>query len=436
MNRKLAILLHMSMARLVDPLSPGATMIFNLRWTAWMGGMLALFITSVGWTKTLETTTAAGVVAAGCRAQAGDEIVLADGEYPNLALTLAAKGQVGKPMRLRARNAGHAVLTGSPRLEITGNFIEVQGIAFRGCALRTGTRGAVVFDGSGNSRLAGCTFEDSSLPHGAALVSFRNGAHDNQVVSNRFLATRYKALMVVVDDRSLKQGCPIRNRVEHNLFQNVPPYHQNGAETIQIGQRAAPHSEQRTETVVEENEFVHCDGEAEIISVKTSGNIIRNNVFRENKGEVVIRHGHGNTVTGNRFEGGTGGIRVSGHGHTVTGNTINGCRGTGIRLFYGTPDLTHPASYLPVYDCVISGNTITDCGTMGILVGDHKNAHLVDPKWAGSPWFSNAVQDCTVAPYSNRILSNTITGKAGCLLKSDDAPKNIIESNTLNERQR
>ncbi len=48
--------------------------------------------------------------------------------------------------------------------------------------------------------------------------------------------------------------------------------------------------------------------------------------------KVVIRHGHTNTVTGNRFAGGIGGIRVSGPGHVVTGNTINGCRATGIRL--------------------------------------------------------------------------------------------------------
>jgi poly(beta-D-mannuronate) lyase len=397
--------------------------------------MLTLSIAPPGRAATLQATTVSEAVAAGRRAQAGDEIVLADGEYTNLALTLAAKGQTGKPLRLRARNAGNVLLTGSPKLEITGSFVEVQGLVFRGCTLLPGTRGAVVFDGSSHSRLTGCTFEDSTLPHGTALVGFRNGAHDNQVSSNRFLNTRHKAVMIVVDDASLKHGPPIRNRIDHNLFQDVPPYRKNGAETIQLGQRAAPHSDLRTETVVENNEFVRCDGEAEIVSIKSSGNIIRNNLFRDNKGELVMRHGHANTVTGNRFEGGTGGIRLSGHGHGVTGNTISDSRTTGIRLYYGTPDLMHPASYLAVYDCVISGNTISNCGRMGILIGDNQNARYKNERWAGPPWFGNAILECTIAPHHNRIVSNSITGKAGQLLKSNDAPRNTIEHNTLIERQ-
>lgn len=178
----------------------------------------------------------------------------------------------------------------------------------------------------------------------------------------------------------------------------------------------------RPATLVEDNEFVRCNGEAEIISVKTTGNTIRNNRFRDCKGELVMRHGHHNTVTGNRFEGGSGGIRLSGHGHVVTGNDIRGCRGTGIRLYYGTPDLRHPASYLPVYDCVITGNTISECGEMGILVGDRKNAWYEDKKWAGPPWFANAVMECTVAPHHNRIADNTVAGRPGRLLKVEAAP--------------
>ncbi len=279
-----------------------------------------------------------------------------------------------------------------------------------------------------------CSFENSTQVGGTALVSFRNGAHDNRVDHCRFVNTRYRSVVVAVDDKSLEIGPPVRNRIDHNLFQDVPPLNANGAETIQIGQRAFPHSDLRPETIVEDNEFVRCDGEAEIISVKTTGNIIRNNVFRDSRGEVVMRHGHNNTVTGNRFEGGSGGIRISGHGHVVTGNTITGCRGTGIRLYFGTPDLKHPASYLPVYDCVIADNTITDCGVAGLLVGDNKNAHTENPKWAGPPWFWVPVMDCTVAPAKNRIAKNTITGKPGKLIKIDDAPNNLIEGNTLNER--
>jgi poly(beta-D-mannuronate) lyase len=211
----------------------------------------------------------------------------------------------------------------------------------------------------------------------------------------------------------------------------VPSLGANGAETIQIGQRAIPHSDLRPETLVEDNEFVRCNGEAEIISVKTSGNIIRNNRFRDCKGELVMRHGHNNTITGNQFEGGSGGIRLSGQAHVVAGNAIIRCSGTGIRLYYGTPDVNHPASYLPVYDCVITDNTIVDCGKAGILVGDIKNAHYEDKKWASR---GNTVMDCTVAPYHNRIVHNTVTGAAGKLIKVEAAPENTIADNTLTEK--
>ena len=95
--------------------------------------------------------------------------------------------------------------------------------------------------------------------------------------------------------------------------------------------------------------------------------------------------------------------------------------------------MNHPASYLPVFDCLISNNLISDC-RIGILVGDHKNAILKDEKWAGPPWFARSVQNCTIAPYNNRIVSNTVTGKAGTLIKSDDAPQ-IPLKNSLHERQ-
>ena len=385
----------------------------SVNWAGCIAGLALLAMAPPVDAKMLPAKSASEAEAAAKLAREGDEIVLADGQYKDLKLRLSGMGTAEKPIVLRAKKDGGASLTGSPSIELTGRYIVVQGLVFKDCTLASGSQGAVVFAGCSHSRLTGCRFENSQLPHGGAVVSFRNAAKDNRADHNCFLKTRYKAIVVVVDDAALKKGPPLGNRIDHNLFQDTPRYGKNGAETIQIGQRAIPYSDQRPETVVEDNQFVRCNGEAEIISVKTSGNTIRNNVFRDNLGEVVMRHGHNNSVTGNRFEGGSGGIRVSGHGHTVTGNTLSGCAATGIRLYYGTPDVKHPASYLPVYDCVISGNTIADCGTAAILVGDNKNAHYESKKWANAPYFGKAVMDCTIAPYHNRIENNTLAGKAG-----------------------
>ena len=102
--------------------------------------------------------------------------------------------------------------------------------------------------------------------------------------------------------------------------------------------------------------------------------------------------------------------------------------------------MPHPTSCIPLPTCRCStaSSATTRCFNCGegILIGDHKNASLKDAKWAGPPWFASSVQNCTVAPYNNRIVNNVITGKAGTLIKSDDAPQNTIENNTLNERRR
>ncbi len=390
---------------------------------------LALSFNVVG--NTFHVSTPKQVADAARHAVPGDDIVLAEGTYPDLKIAITAKGDKTRAVRVRAGKKGKTVLTGSPAIDIRGSFVKVEGLAFRNCVLPSGTRGAVVFDGAASSSLEGCSFQDAKLPAGAALITFRNGAHDCLVASNTFSGTRYKSVMVVVDDRALKNGAPVRNRIAGNVFKDIPPLRANGAETIQIGQRAWPHSEIRLETIVENNHFFRCNGEAEIISIKASGNIVRSNLFRDNNGELVIRHGHFNTLAGNHFEGGSGGIRVSGHGNVITANTIRNCRATGIRLYYGTPDLKHPASYLPVYDCLISSNLVENCAKTGILVGDQKNAVHTDSKWAGKPWFASAVQNCTIAPHNNTIFGNTIVGQAGRLLQLNDAPNNSISNNVL-----
>ncbi len=362
----------------------------------------------------------------------GDEIVLEDDRYVDLRLTVASRGESTGAVVLRGAENHGVILTGRSEIRITGTHVEVRGLNLADCEYTTGSKGGIQFDGASHCRVTSCTFERSRFGN-VPLVNFRNGAHDNRLDHCRFLDTRYRSVTVTVDNESLRAGAPVRNRIDHNLFQDVPPLGANGAETIQIGQRAAPHADLHLDTVIENNLFVRCNGEAEIISLKTGGNIIRNNLFRDCEGELVLRHGHRNRVEGNRFDGGLGGIRVSGNGHTVIGNTIARCEGTGIRLYFGTPDSMHPASYLPVHGCLFADNVIMDCGEAGILVGDRRNAHYRNAKWSGPPWFASETMDCTVAPYNNVFENNIVTGKQGSLLKVVEAPDNVIRDNVFHQ---
>lgn len=364
------------------------------------------------------------------KAKPGDEIVLAKGSYPDFKLNLAANGEPDRPIILRAESPGEVVLSGETELDFAGSYLEIRDLVLNNCELVKAKRGVIQFDHSSHCRLTGCRFEHIK-PGYYSTVNFRNRACDNRVDHCRFTDIQYRSIIVLIDDNSLREGPPARNRIDHNLIQDVPPMNANGAETIQIGQSAIPYADLFTETLVENNLFLRCDGEDEIISVKSTGNVIRNNIFRDCKGEIVNRTGHENTFDGNRLENCNGGIRLSNHGHIVTNNVMIGCKETGIILYYGTPDTKHPAAYLPVYGCVVTNNTIVDCSQYGIILGPNRNARHVQEFWGKAPYFANKVMECTIAPHENRISKNIITGSKGVLLKLNETPDNTIKDNLL-----
>ena len=93
---------------------------------------------------------------------------------------------------------------------------------------------------------------------------------------------------------------------------------------------------------MEHNLFEDCDGDPEIVSVKSSDNIIRHNTFAASYGTLSLRHGNRNIVEGNYFFGKdkaigtspagstlyTGGIRIYGTDHMIINNYMEGLNGT------------------------------------------------------------------------------------------------------------
>ena len=95
-------------------------------------------------------------------------------------------------------------------------------------------------------------------------------------------------------------------------------------------------------TIVEHNLFEDCDGDPEIVSVKSCDNIIRHNTFSKSYGTLSLRHGNRNKVEANYFFGAekpigispagsdlyTGGIRIYGTDHIIINNYMEGLNGT------------------------------------------------------------------------------------------------------------
>jgi len=379
--------------------------------------------------------TAEALARAVAAARPGDEVLIAPGRYDGWQLELAGKGSADAPIIVRPAEPDTVVFTGATKILLTGSHITVQGLAF-GSVTAEKSGGVFFFDGARHCRLTDTQFIGARMENLAVLVWFRHGASDNRIDHCTFRDNQYRCIRVYFyDDFSLQNGPPLRNRIDHNRFIDGPKFGGNGGETIQIGNGAPPYSDLRPQTLVENNVFLRCNGEAEIISNKSSANTIRRNLFVDCDGMLVIRQGTDCLIEDNVFINGHGGIRVSGRGHRVIGNRIHAPRTHGIVLQYGTSDEGHPAAYMPVSGCTIEGNVIEDAGETGIFIGTLRNKSWRRELWAQPPYNGSADLVVDVAPHDNVIRNNVVVGRAGALIEHDHAPDNDVRNNALIARE-
>lgn len=322
----------------------------------------------------------------------GDTLVLADGTWPDFQIVLAGKGAPGRPITLTAQTPGGVTLTGRSNLRLAGEHLAVSNLVFRDGWSPTGE--VVSFrrsrtERANNSRVTGVVIDNFNLPdrsqsdHWVALYGHHNRFDHNHLVGK----TNAGATLVVV--RDAEQGLDNRHRIDHNYFGPRPNLGSNGGETIRVG--TSHDSMSDSHTVVENNWFEGCNGEVEIVSNKSGGNIYRGNVFFRSRGALVLRHGDGNLVEDNIFLGGnephTGGIRVINRRQTVRNNYLEGLAGDGFAsaftVMYGVPN--SPANrYVQVDRAVIENNTIINARSifLGAGMDEERSAAPIDSTMA------------------------------------------------------
>jgi poly(beta-D-mannuronate) lyase len=301
----------------------------------------------------------------------GDTIMLRSDEdsWDNVNLVFEAEGEPGRPIVLAARRPGQTVFTGQSRLRVLGRHLVVDGLVFKGGSL---SGGSVISIGSQRGESAqDCRLTNTSIVdynpsdpkvdyHWVSVFGKRN-----RVDHCYFKGQSHTGNALVVR----LNGEANEHRIDHNYFAGRDHLGWNGAETIRIG--TSSRSMQNSRTIVEDNLFENCDGEAEIISVKSCENVIRRNAFVSSAGAVTLRHGNRNRVEGNWFQGGgkprTGGVRVIGEDHVVINNHFESLMGRGgrsaISIMNGVPDAPLN-SYWQVKGGLVAHNTIIDCVTL------------------------------------------------------------------------
>lgn len=325
-------------------------------------------------------------------ARPGDTIIVKNGIYSDAKIVLHAHGETEAPIIVKAETPGKVFIEGNSNLRMGGQYIEVHGLVFRNGYGRTvwefrSKTGML----ANNCRIANCVIDGYNNPDDKekerwVLIYGKN----NRVDYCSFIGKENEGVLMAVvleeakgDKESRISNSDNYHKIEHNYFGKRPKlkHVDNGGEIIRIGDSFTSHLSSRS--IVENNVFEQCDGEVEIISVKSCDNIIRSNFFMESSGALVLRHGHRNLIENNVFIGNnkknSAGVRVINSGHIIKNNFFTGLKGKGsFSAFSVMNALEEPEAneYHIVKDVSIENNIFMDCEniTFNLRHGDPTRA--------------------------------------------------------------
>ena len=315
--------------------------------------------------------------AANKKALPGDTVILQNGEWRNVTIKLSCNGTEKKPIVFKSQTAGKVIITGNSKLKLGGNYIIVNGLFFKNGY--SGDDAVISFridnkQLANNCRVTNTVIDDFNNPkrmdeNNWVLFYGKNNQLDRCSFKNK--KNMGVLLAVILDDERSRENFHLIN---HNYFGKRPPLASNGGEIIRVG--VSQHCQFNSNTQIKNNFFEHCDGETEIISIKSCSNVVEGNIFKECQGSVVLRHGDNNLVKGNYFLGndktGSGGVRVINKGQKVINNIFYKCRGVDFRsplaVMNGIPN--SPAHrYVQVINAEIVSNTFYECSPMSLCEG-------------------------------------------------------------------
>ncbi|MBT4139882.1 MAG: hypothetical protein HOE48_18335 [Candidatus Latescibacteria bacterium] len=337
--------------------------------------------------RTIQVKNIEELMDAVAAAQKGDLIEVADGDYNNTKVIRVdtKKGTAQAPILIRAANRGNARILGSEGFLLQNcAYVAIEGFSFFSNDIVMACRVTSSHH---------CRFTRNHI-RGQGLVAsgqeqqrsnwVRIGgekSHHNRIDHNLFEEKRSHGVMISTAGSSVETGnmSTQYDRIDRNHFRNFYPGTKNGYETIRLGSSTYSHSS--AHIIVDHNLFERCDGEAEIISVKSNDNTLRHNTFRNSRGMLTLRNCHTCLVEGNFFfndsdQKRSSGIRFFGQGHVIINNYFQDLGETAIFIKTGDierrtdprwkyqerdGDLRNWGGYQRPEDALVAFNTIVNC---------------------------------------------------------------------------
>lgn len=337
-------------------------------------------------------TTVANFKTALANMNPGDTVEVENGMYDLSSLSIVRSGCQLKPIVITAKNKGQAILNGATALVFKNmSYVTLKGFAFRSVNIGTGiklencTRFRITENSFALTENSSCTWVYIGDTY-ASPIPIRSGYNriDHNSFDGKTQAGNYIRMDGNIDQQSQY------DTIDHNHFKNNGPRANNEKESIRVG--VSTLSKSSGFTLIEYNLFEDCDGDPEIVSIKSCDNTIRYNTFVRCLGTLCLRQGFRSKVEGNYFFGdnktgtfnggtiGAGGIRVYGKDHKIINNYFSGLTGAkwdaAITITNG--DVTNSSTsladhYLPE-NIIVAHNTLVN-NESNIEVGFNNNGN-------------------------------------------------------------
>ncbi len=356
----------------------------------------------------------------------GSTFIIPDGTYADFYCSFTKIATAENPITIKAATVGGVILTGDSHFVFKKSaHIILEGFVFDCQSNNT----LVKLEASNNIRITRNVFELATTNSIKWLVvtgyyndyTFQFLSHHNRIDHNTFKNKTTAGNYITIDgtynqDQTVNQQSQY-DRIDHNYFYNNGPRLENEKEAIRIGNSQLCNSSGFT--TVEFNLFEECDGDPEIVSVKSCDNIVRHNTFNRNYGSLTLRQGNRNIAEGNYFFGGgkpngmfettpifTGGIRAYGTDHVIKNNYLEGLQGT---LFDAPITLTQGDAITGIntdFSLHFRGERITVA--YNTLINNAYGIQIGYAKSNGS--YNIRLEDITIA-------NNLVTGSQNSLVK-------------------
>tara|TARA_R110002051_G_scaffold323250_1_gene416255 strand:+ start:209 stop:2671 length:2463 start_codon:yes stop_codon:yes gene_type:complete len=373
--------------------------------------LFILFVTTLN-AQTLVTTNAQ-LQSAISSATAGSEIVLANGIWNNVQLSINKNGTATNPIIIKAQNIGQVFMQGNSNIQLGGNYIIFEGFVFQNPSNLITNNGRIdpiiEFRDASNNECNNCVVTNVKIDSYNGSSTQKEDNFKWVIVYGQFNEISHSSFIgkngigsIINDNRNDEN--PDYTKIHHNYFASRTPVGEvnelNDQDAIRIGNSATSLTDSFTE--IYDNFFYDWSGEIEIISNKSGKNKYYNNTFTDYQGTLTLRHGNNCEVFGNYFFANNntlaGGIRVIGEGHKIYNNYIEGVNaikpdgsttntGGAINITNGRPN-SAINGYYQVKNVTITNNTLVN-GDFGFRVG------------------TTVSSDLTLAP-ENLIIANNI----------------------------